>query len=180
MCSHSPVKDCVCVCVCVCTLPARFALSGDQSRSLFAVEGCCSLKVSSKGQQTFGAELLSPGMKTKIQTCCEWPIHPEAEFQQPPSRAIHSMFDPILPKPGENVPLWVTAEGRTTRKAQPPPGEKPWMQPGPLWPYHHPQSTAGWAAQWGCGWPRDSTGHGCAVRGAPHVSQASCKGSGER
>ena len=122
MCSHSPVKDCVCVCVCVCTLPARFALSGDQSRSLFAVEGCCSLKVSSKGQQTFGAELLSPGMKTKIQTCCEWPIHPEAEFQQPPSRAIHSMFDPILPKPGENVPLWVTAEGRTTRKAQPPPG----------------------------------------------------------
>lgn len=68
---------------CVCMLPARFALSGDQSHS-FAVEGHCSPKVSSKGQQTFGAKLLSPGMETKTQICCEWPIHPEAEFQQPP------------------------------------------------------------------------------------------------
>lgn len=110
--------------VCVCMLPARFALSGNQSHSLFAVEGHCSLKVTSKGQQTFGAKLLSPGMKTKIQICCEWPIHPEAEFQQLPSQAIHSMFNPILAKPGENVPLWVTAEGDTTRKTQPPAEEE--------------------------------------------------------
>lgn len=67
-------------------------------------------------------------------------------FNNPPSQAIRSMFNPILAKPGENDPLWITAEGETTRKIQPPAeGEALDATRISVFP-HHPQYTAGWVA----------------------------------
>lgn len=109
---------------------------GPKSCSSFTIEGHCSLKVSSKGQQTFGAELLSPRNENKkSKSCCEQDNSPRNRISGATTPPCHtrSVKPTLLQRRGKIPQFWRAPHtGLSPRRVRPPPGMQP-AHPSCIW-----------------------------------------------